>query len=122
MALAQPPSTPVPAPALNVPGWSCTGTKCGDSVNYECHPISVECGILARYKLEHLLKPQFWILAVVILYIMRSEDAYQLLRRILAKLHFGPNGRPQPRSRYTQITKLLVYLGILWLVWLSTCF
>ncbi|KAI0546400.1 hypothetical protein F4679DRAFT_412501 [Xylaria curta] len=117
MALAQPPSTPVPAPALNVPGLSCTGTICGDSVNYECRTVPVECGTLTKYKLEHLLKPQFWILSLVILYVMRSEDAYQLFLRVLAKLHLGPNERP--RSRYMQITKLLVYLGILWLVWLE---
>ncbi|KAI0860584.1 hypothetical protein F4860DRAFT_524987 [Xylaria cubensis] len=67
MALVQSPSTPMPAPAINVPGLSCTGTKRGDSVNYECHTVPVACGTLSRYTFGHLLKSQFRVLAVVIL-------------------------------------------------------
>ncbi|KAI0449234.1 hypothetical protein F5B21DRAFT_494984 [Xylaria acuta] len=126
MASPQPPLTRVPAPPIDVPGLSCTGTMCGSSVNYECHRIPVgECAAATTYyEFEHLLKPHFWIFAALILYFVvgnttssSSEDAYGAFLRLLAKLRLGPNGRPQPRARTTQIAALLAYVAILWLVW-----
>ncbi|KAI1746753.1 hypothetical protein F4782DRAFT_523572 [Xylaria castorea] len=117
MASSQPLSTPVPAPSLNIPGLSCTGTMCGSNVNYQCHRIPIECAAVGGYEFEHLLKPQFWILLCLLFFITRntsSEDAYHAFLELIAKLRLG---RPQPRSRATQVVALLVYLGILWLVW-----
>ncbi|KAI1127263.1 hypothetical protein F5Y10DRAFT_293055 [Nemania abortiva] len=117
-----PPSTPIPAPPLNIVGWTCTGTACGSEVKYVCQKVCSDYAGLTKYEFEHLIKPQFWILAVLILYIVSetySEDSYQLILRLLAKLRPGSANWPQPRSRLTQIAALLVYLGILWLVWIE---
>ncbi|KAJ8127796.1 hypothetical protein O1611_g5842 [Lasiodiplodia mahajangana] len=122
MATDHPPSTPVPAPPVNIVGWTCTGTVCGSEVKYTCHKSCSDSPFLTRYEFEHLLKPNFWLLAVLILYIVSktdSEDPYQFVLKILAKLRPGSTGWPQPRSRVTQIVVLLAYLGILWLVWIE---
>ncbi|RYC58965.1 hypothetical protein CHU98_g7250 [Xylaria longipes] len=122
MTSNQPPLTPLPAPPINIPGLSCTGTMCGSHVNYECQTTPVECARLTSHEFEHLLKPHFWISAVLILYVVvvvskaSSEGAYQLFLGALTKFRLG---RPRPRSRVTQIAALLVYLVILWLVWLE---
>ncbi|TGJ83247.1 hypothetical protein E0Z10_g5520 [Xylaria hypoxylon] len=117
-----PPSTPIPAPPLNVAGLTCTGTVCGSQVNYVCHKLPPDCFTFAKYELEHLLKPEFWILAALIFYIVSntySEDAYQFILGILAKLRPSSFRGPQPRSRVTQIGALVAYLWILWLVWVE---
>ncbi|KAI0478291.1 hypothetical protein F4859DRAFT_52495 [Xylaria cf. heliscus] len=113
MSLDNPPSTPTPAPPLNVPGLTCTGTMFDTEVNYTCQRTPANCGALSSYETEHLLKPYFWVLALLILYYFSAtnrDDPHQLL----AKLRLG---RPQPRSRATQFVALLVHMAILSLAW-----
>ncbi|KAI0111098.1 hypothetical protein GGR51DRAFT_569179 [Nemania sp. FL0031] len=117
-----PPLIPVPAPPLNIAGWTCTGITCGSQVKYTCQKSCSDTLFLTRYEFEHLLKPHFWILAIIILYIVdgaSAEDSYQFILKKVAKLRPRSTGWPQPRSRVTQIGALLAYLGILWLVWIE---
>ncbi|KAI0401122.1 hypothetical protein F4802DRAFT_582010 [Xylaria palmicola] len=111
--------TPRPAPPFNVPGGTCHGTICGSHVSYTCTISPPDCAGLTSYEFEHLLKPHFWILAAVIIYIAyetSSNDPYQLALGALAKLSGGSGSRwSHPRSRAAQVGALVAYLGILWL-------
>ncbi|KAI0411841.1 hypothetical protein F5X98DRAFT_383227 [Xylaria grammica] len=118
----QPPSTPIPAHPINVPGLTCTGTTSGTNVNYVCHRSSSGFPSVTQHEFGHLLKPQFWILAVLIFYSVRvtySEGAHQIILRLLTKLSPGSNRESLARARVTQIGALLASLGILWLVWIE---
>ncbi|KAI0530028.1 hypothetical protein GGR58DRAFT_494907 [Xylaria digitata] len=116
-----PPSSLSPAPSINVPGLTCTGTiydtTCGSHVNYECHSK------WSKNDFERFFELRSWIIFSLIFYffqITSTGDPYQRILGLLNKLLPGSARALQPSSKVTQICALLVYLGILWLVRIST--
>ncbi|KAJ3580132.1 hypothetical protein NPX13_g438 [Xylaria arbuscula] len=122
---ATPTPTLVPAPPLDVCGLAYTGTVSSSSVSYDCHYIAAaDCSAITKYDFEHLRKPHFWALAALIMYVVfnaGAEGPYRFALRLLNKLRPGSERELRPHSRRTQIAALLMYLGILWLVWIEAC-
>lgn len=120
---ATPAPTPVPAPPINACGLTCTGTVSGSSAHYDCYYIAgADCSAITKYDLEHLRKPHFWALAVLVIYVAfnaEAEGPYRFALRLLNKLRLGSNAELEPRSRRTQVVALLMYLGMLWLIWVE---
>ncbi|KAF2967532.1 hypothetical protein GQX73_g6029 [Xylaria multiplex] len=109
------------APSINIPGLTCTGTiydtGCGSHVKYECDSK------WSKYDFERLLDLRSWIIFGLIAYsfqLVSTGDPYQRILGLLAIISPGSARALQPRSKLTRTCALLVYLGILRLVWIWT--
>ncbi|KAH8158054.1 hypothetical protein CIB48_g10199 [Xylaria polymorpha] len=87
------------------------------SGNYEYRRIPDEGGLFTRHELQHLLKPHFWILAVLVLYLYIFDKTNSEATLQGTKSHLGPHERPQPRPRSKHIVAMVMSLGIPGLVW-----
>ncbi|KAK5629222.1 hypothetical protein RRF57_004937 [Xylaria bambusicola] len=116
--------TPVPAPPFNTCGLTCTGTVTGgNNYNYNCYYTApADCSAITKYDLEHLRKPHFWALATIIIYVAFNADTegpYQFALRLMNQFRSSSTVQLQSRSRRTQVAALLMYLGMVWLVYIE---
>ncbi|KAI0513090.1 hypothetical protein F5B22DRAFT_271463 [Xylaria bambusicola] len=116
--------TPVPAPSFNTRGLTCTGTVTGgNNYSYNCYYIApTDCSTITKYDLEHLRKPHFWALAAIIIYVAFNADAegpYRFALRLMNQFRSSSTVQLRPHSRRTQIAALLLYLGMVWLVYIE---